>query len=504
MKDDIFFDAYKPIRNALQYMDIIDVLCVCWAYSQKLFYPTFKWPRDVEIPHQIMGGQNERWIYLAPWHLEILCREAIILCSQQPIPRYSPKKVSDLFRVIDKIKNFEEVIPLDNLNAENLNKFMFRIGHQQFPWQMNGRMNFEHLYRYYRIFSAPSLDSAIYKKTGLHTHELLLTAVLFLGAYLEHSNITLPLRYEGIEELKTDWGNKFIDLYSSTLDKLSPQIEKARSIDEHFTRQLSLPMITKPLIVVGRNTGSKIYCPLPPFLYWSVTQGLYFLVSREPYFDENAYGKAFEDYIGDVIEKNLASLEKVRYDREQEYFDTTQHKSSDWIIDMDKLIIFVECKTKHITKELKQNPFSGSNNAELNLVAEMIGKQYKSIHLGYINNKYEKFSYNPHKKIQPILVTLDEWMYDMGMRNDTDPLVAEYLKKNGIPLDYLDRFPYIVCSVQTLEKLLQIIPVATEHEFISFLTKKNEGEFIHWQLDTFRQHYFAKHSINFEIKVNLV
>src|SRR5215469_8131522 len=105
------FDAYKPFRNSVAVLPIEDSLRVIWAYSQYLQFKDFRFPSDIQVDPQFLSLRPpQQWI--SEWHLEILAKE-IILNGQNHVDRKRTlRSWPVLAGVLNKLKDFEDKIPL--------------------------------------------------------------------------------------------------------------------------------------------------------------------------------------------------------------------------------------------------------------------------------------------------------------------------------------------------------------------------------------------------------
>jgi len=93
-------------------------------------------------------------------------------------------------------------------------------------------------------------------------------------------------------------------------------------------------------------------CPIPTLLFWRFISGVYYEIYNQQGF-ENAFGNAFQWYVGQVIERGTRR-ERTRLHPECPYrIGNDLKRTVDWIVEQDGAAIFVEAKTKRMAYEAK-------------------------------------------------------------------------------------------------------------------------------------------------------
>ena len=130
------YNAWKPLRNYLQYVDLIDALGVVRYYSvrRSLRIPP-PVPSDIEL-HKWADRDNA----FLPWELETLAREIVIVASINSSPRYDIKKAHDMALAMNKMKEIENYIEQEFISQKNiLHEISVRLAHRQFKYQLTGQ-----------------------------------------------------------------------------------------------------------------------------------------------------------------------------------------------------------------------------------------------------------------------------------------------------------------------------------------------------------------------------
>ncbi|MBK5283227.1 MAG: hypothetical protein JJE16_14230 [Nitrospiraceae bacterium] len=212
-----------------------------------------------------------------------------------------------------------------------------------------------------------------------------------------------------------------------------------------------------PVIRMKYQGRECLVCPIPTLLFWRFTSGVYYEIFNQPGF-ENAFGEAFQWYVGQVIERGT-TREKTRLYPECTYWVGKDSKRTvDWIVDQEGAALFVEAKTKRLRFEAKVEIVQADVlPIELDKLAAMIVQVYKSIS-DYRDGKYPNYAFDPQRKIYPMVVTLEDWfLTGPKLVNEVKDNVSRRMEKEGIPLAYLSDMPFSVCSTHEFEQAVQVM-----------------------------------------------
>ena len=489
IQDDFVFNEYKPLRNHLSKLSLDDSFFVIWSYVQHLQFNN-PVPKEIEVIPEFLNNDHIQKIRMcSEWELETLTREIIINGQESPFGDRTLKKWSYFASVINKLKNLENNIGGIYVNKDNILVELFRISHRQFPWQT--RPNSEFLTRYYKIFSTPELDKILQKSIGLTTKNLYLVGIMFIGAYLKHPAVNLPIKVE-VEGINQENIEKFLKIFSISINELKEKVKNEREFNDKFVYSFS-SLRAFPIIKMIYFGQERLVCPLPTLLFWRITSGVYYEICNEKNFD-NYFGLSFQNYVGEVIKEATATNKKINFQAEEQYFVGTNRKDSvDWIIYDNDSALFIECKTKRLKLpaklELNDNFYV---NEELEKMANFILQIYKTIK-DYKNNRYPSFRFDKNKKIFPLVLTLEPW-YLFGDRffNELDRILIDKLRQEKIDPSYLEQMPYSVCSVDEFEKMIQIIQKIGVSEFMQkkvFDDDKKKWAFQPFMSNVFTEYY---------------
>jgi hypothetical protein len=278
--------------------------------------------------------------------------------------------------------------------------------------------------------------------------------------------------------------NIVLSLITMSLTFIRDAIKDYISYDENMFWLFNSPHIHFPLIEYETN----IYCVSPQYLLHQITSGIYYIADIPNANLVNQFGKSFENYVGYIISENN---ETNRYCISPEVSYENSKKTSDWIIQDDCEIVFVECKTKRLKDHSKyQLSIDSENNpllSDITILASGVTQLYK-VYNDYRNSKVDKMPYDSSKRFVPILVTLEYMLPSLPtINNRITDIVRDDLKKNGIDPSLLDAYPYHIISMSDFEYYIQIM--MHEGFDLYFQNKTREGKKVDYE---FRQKYDYK------------
>ena len=479
------FELYKPLRNHLRKVPLIESLGVIRAYAQHLQFGA-SFPSDIEVPAWFLQASSNVGKRVYEWELDVLARELLINASLGgPVDqRNTLRRWSYFAGAINKLKDLENALvalyPEGSILIE-----LHRIAHREFPWQQPPNATW--LSRYYRILSHPGLDAVVQASTGLTARELYLFGMALAGIYHNQFALYYPPNIE-IPTLTRDHIDGFLRHFALDLDQLRGRAVASQELNANYAYTLN-PLRVHPIVRLALRGRAALIAPIPTFLFWRFTEGVYYeLVTREGF--GIAYGAAFQQYVGDAIERGNRSG-RLRVYPEAEYRVGKDRKDSvDWILEDDSGLLFVESKTKRLQLRAKGEILSvESLEAELDKLATFIVQLYKTIadyRDGYYTHVPPPRANSP---IYPLVLTLEEW-FTFGPRIQTllGERVAARLEAAGLPREWLSEMPYSTCSVAAFEKLVQVLSERPIGEVMG--KKTSDPEFRQWLLDGYLGHAF--------------
>lgn len=476
MQDDAVFELYKPLRNHLRQLSLMDSLGTVRAYVQHLQFNQ-SLPGDINVEPYFVNAKNKIEKKVYEWELDVLAKE-IILNTDDSIKTKTLRNWNYFSGAINKLKDLENNIGkhYNEIMAKNVLLELYRISHRQFPWQTPPHKGW--MTRYYKIFGISEIDKIIQGEIGLTTKELYTLGLAFTGVYLNYFSLDYPpdLQLVGIDKEKLD---KFLEHFSCSMEAIKGDIKNCQSYDMDYAYSFN-PLKVKPLIRTIHQGKDSLICPVPTFMFKRFTEGIYYELCKNPGF-ANPFGRSFQKYIGEVIE-GANFNKKYNFFAESEYKVGKERKdTADWLVVDPDCNLFVECKTKKLRTQAK---ISLLNNAileeDLDLMADFIVQLYKSI-IDYEKNYYKNVK-NNRKQIFPLIVTLEEWFaFGDAIILEIDNKVIKKLKNIGINEDMLHKMPYSICSAEDFERFMQVSQFVGINKI---MTNKTNGEKRLWALQS--------------------
>jgi len=439
-----FFENFKPIRNKLKYFSLWDILENLYRI-QKLSKKQLT-PEEVEFIYLNSLVYSNDYDKRINWDK----REWVKLLNQC---KALNNKISEPLLSPDSD-------PFDWLRTMGLN---------QAKAHSNSYSN--QLYRYYYIFSSNAqIREYIENKINMSYNDFFIYATCLHMIY-QNENYFFDRKYL----LSIDKGAPFssenimktLGILSITLSDLKVSLKKELRYDENSfntnglagSEILAFTHLVKPIF----EFNNKFYCLFPELLLHQFTSGIYYIAELyDPKCNlSNPFGSAFEDYVGLILEKNNV-LKNLRILKEFPYQDgRNKNKTSDWTIETDDAIVFIECKTKRLRKESKMyenNEMEDENTikeSDTTIIAEAVEQVYK-VYTHYSNNEIPGLFFDPSKVFIPIVLTLEEWFAQFPNINDkVTEIVKSKLKGEDIAL--VDRYKFHIFSISKFESVVQIM-----------------------------------------------
>jgi hypothetical protein len=465
------FQLYKPLRNHLSRVPLIESLGVVRAYTQHLQFGT-RLPRDIETDPQFLRADRVgKRVF--EWELDIMARELLInaVDTENPYGLETLRQWRYFSGAINKLRDLENKIGIPKGMAL---LELHRLAHRQFPWQKP----MVALQRYFRIFDAPALDLIIERKIGIHAKDLYLIGLALTGIYLEKFGLDYPPRIEiaGIDREKLD---VFLRHCSADMSVIRAKARELQELNENYAYATN-PLRICPLIRVTTAGRDRIIAPIPAFLFRRFTEGIYYEICKEPDFSD-AFGHSFEQYVGDVLKRGNR-LGQLQIHAERQYMVGKERKDTvDWIVEDTSALMFVESKTKRLRLEAKTEiRTTDMLEKELGKLADFIVQTYKTIR-DYRNNHYPELPFRDAKPVYPVVLTLEEW-YSFGdmIQAKLDEMVAQRLTMEGLDRSWTEEMPWSVCSVEDFEKLIQVVEKRQIDEVMK--RKASSSEFRMWAM----------------------
>jgi hypothetical protein len=413
-----------------------------------------------------------------PWDLELLARETILnsptMGGDKSLGRWG-----DFARAINFIRDIDNEISRRS-GGEDILRQLHRIIHRQFPWQRPPTAT--SIMRYYKIFGGSELEPAVEKETGLPIRKFYQLAFALAGHFLKSAGVDMATDYSAIGVSKEE-SVAFFEKMSTTLPGLREQTRSLQSYDDGWLYAWN-PLQARPLVAFDPSYPERAYCPIPMYMLRRASDGLFYDLVKTPGFD-NAYGAAFQNYVGTVL-RLILKPPKFEVVAETPYNLGKAYRKHgvDWTVMDETANLFVECKTKRLRQDAKF-VLAGSGLADaMDALGSYVVQHYKNI----TDALAGKTAWLPNEKPSfAIIVTLEDWWIFMPpIVSMLDESVARHLAEAGIDRSILERVPFAIASIDELEIGSQIM---AETGIQPFLGMKSDAEHRGWSMSPF---YMAK------------
>ena len=490
-QDSQIFNKYKPLRNTIRKLGLSDSLKVIHVYAQNLQLDK-EFPPDIEvIPAYSNGSDQQKKQWITEFHLETLCREIILHADETESCPKSLRQWKTLAQAINKLKELAEFIAERYVDPDLFQQELYRMAHQQLPWQMS-QVQARNFTRYFMVYKYSPLSKIIESATTLSIEKIFIMGMALLGYFLDHPAIFYPMNSQ-IPGLTNEDFDKFLQHFSKDLGDLKTRLNTEKQMNEKFFYAYH-SLRAFPLIRMPFSERESLVCPLPTILFWRITSGMYYEICKEDGF-AHAFGEAFQEYVGEVLKRGT-TLERTNIHPESEYqVGKDRKRTVDWIMDQDDASLFIEVKTKRLVVKGKSEIGQQETlSLELDKLARIVVQLYKTI-LDYKEGHYPDYPFFRERVIFPIVVTLEEWfLIGSRLRKELDSKVSDYMNQERISITYLQDMPYTVCSVREIEMAVQVMDKAGIHKVMSgkvFDVQRRE-----WELSGHIRDAFAEYESN--------
>lgn len=454
-----FFEDFKPIRNTFKKLNIWDIL-----------YELKRIPRGRYVP------EITEFIYL---------NSIVYSMDNKNVRAKNPQKewqkiITHSIALHEKVDSFW----IDN----NVWGFLQKLALNQLKATPNHQFN--HLYRYFYIFSNDQLVEHVDNMLGMSYRDFFTCSFWIYSVFEKKSYwVEKPYFFQEKNENTTFSEknmSKTLSILSTGLSELREQLKQQLKYDSNTFITHDYEHVKKPIFEFNQN----LYCLIPDLLFNQFTSGVYYLaeIYDNKYKLNNAFGSCFEQYVGIVLNKN--QRDKMKITKELKY-NRGQNKTSDWIIESNETIVFIECKTKRLQMQSKK--YEDINRSDFNSIVEAVFQTYQ-VYNFYKNGKIKDLEYNPKKFFIPIIITLEEWYAGIpDLNEEIKTTVKDRLKSASINNDIVEKFKFYITSISNFEMDIQIM---TKVGFREYYDGIRSGEI---KKDEFKFESYFKEEIENEI-----
>jgi hypothetical protein len=467
-------ELYATVQHWARQLAYNDSFYAVWAYSQYLQRDDFQFPNDIEVAQQFLAATPPQAL-VAEWTLEQIAREVVQYGSELSHGGRTLREWATLAQIANALRDLEGEIYKRLVGPKKLHLEMMRISHRQFIWQQ-GSLNWHWIIRYYKLYNTPTIDIVSQQATGLTIDHIYLIGMTFIGIFFGQPFVTRPIKVE-LPGVAQEHIERFLRFTSLDLVGLGAKLRAEHALDEGFSYRYS-SLREFPLIRFSNVGLNQIACPIPTLLFWRITMGLYYVLKDESGFS-TAFGRSFQDYIGQVLEHRLGH-QGMQLIGEAEYHIGKDRKDTvDWIVQGDDAALFVECKTKRLTWGSKADLADLSAlDRDIRQLAGAVIQVYRTIK-DYRENHYPQLRFSRGRQIYPVIVTLEDWFFfgrELPVR--LDAVVNEIMARSDLPNDWLKEMPYSIMSAHEFETAMGALGMIGIRPFIS--GKVLDPQFRHW------------------------
>lgn len=448
------YSLYTPFRNLLRKVNKIDSIYVIWSYSRNFTF-NLEVPYDIELPSGFIINDtidNRRYYGLPEFEQEFLLKQ-ILINSDNKTSRFSIRNK----KMLSKIINYSRKILSEGISEISSNSFeleedflieFHRMAHRQFSWQKSFNLNI--IFRYYKIYCNDDLKAIFENRFKMSPFELFIIGFFLFRHTAKTFRIQFPFKSD-FPMISDEMLNVFFENFSMTTDAASKELKEFQQMNENLYYSYN-PLHAKPILIF-ENT---FICPMHLLLFWQITNGLYYSIVKEAGF-ENAYGNAFQNYIGEILYKSIDNKEIIIYPEEK--YGKEEKRTTDWVLLDPKAILFIECKTKRLTIGSKTElDIKKGLVSDLKKMAGFIVQVYKT-YLDYKQNKYPTVKFDNDKEFIPLVLTLETWYINFNPRimSILHNYVISEFENEKIDMQLLIDFPYHLRSSEDFERDIQVI-----------------------------------------------
>ncbi len=445
MKEIDIYNHYKPFRNYLKKFHLHGSLHIIWRYHQEFYQNKFRPIEPTCLMEPGIIRQNYGPFYI--WELEIITKELILHSEQNGIR--SLEKLNEFINVINFIRRIDGEIAKQQGSNNAFRNLQAKI-HQQFPWQIPSSI--QSIMRYYLIYGGSKVSSIVENKIGLTLKQVYTLGMAISGHFLNNWGMSINQDYSKLG-VDNERGALFFKHITSTFDSLKKTIRQTQKYNATWGYTFN-PLQNTPLITFNHDYPNRVICPLPSYLIKRITEGIFYDVVGEPGFD-NAYGEAYEEYVGKVLNRAFSSSNFTIIPESQYRVCKDTKHGVDWILKDSTGAICIECKTKRLLRDAKFDTNSGFLDNELENMAKFIVQNYKNVE--DIRTKKTNWQYDGCP-IYPVVITLEDWLLlNPVILKELEKKVCLLLDKEGIDKKIIKEMPYSVISITDAEFRFQII-----------------------------------------------
>ncbi len=466
------------MENFTRDLNLEESLFVLHAHYQKTFF------NDNKI--KIDGDPNLIGLREQPYLFEVFQRILLMYAGENSTStRRSLKERDTMIRFIELGIQFwylaENPEKFEPGATKRRHKIWNYLQIQQFDAQ--DRRYYDHLYRYYRIYT-DNIFAPYYSKEGFDVNEYFQNVIPICLHFSQNLSLACELESNIPNVDKKTIKNTLKD--TKTNNELSRILREENRTNPHEQFFLKTDKsLGNPIFKLSSSDKDLWICPISHQAFRFFIQGLYYRFIECS--DER--GKALENYLVHLVEEKLTFLASSRvFETEKPYIYQTKFETPDLVIINDQDAYFFECK--NLKQRLKSAYDIDIYAKDISKMANAIIQIYERIN-DYLLGKFPK-DFGAYKKqnIYPIITTLEPWTISKEEFNEhlekkiEDKKIKELMKK----------YPYILCSIENIEQLS--ILTDSEEKLNAILQKKISNDYSNYSMTGFLQENYKEEMKN--------
>jgi hypothetical protein len=459
------YSEYKPLRNYLRNTNLIQSLGAVRWYINYSQFPDAQPPANDMRVDPVFYKPMKSLIYLPPWYMAILARELIINSTPSSLRfLHDLREWNDMANAVNKLKAISEYVDGHYVNRDNvLHVFAKLYPHQQFVWQEN-KPNKQTMTRYYYIYRNPKLQPIFEKFFGMSVETHFVLGTLAWLNYKQFLGMNYPPdSFDSRFSVTLQDFDLFLIHYSQPLGKLREMLvdPNERKMDGEFLYYFD-SLRRYPMILTKLQGKDSYICPVPTYLYWRVTDGIYYELCNESGFGQ-AIGDGFKDYIGEVLAEN--KYPKATQVIDADAFIAQNLPKPDWIVVKGMAAAFVECKAKRMTLLARTDiNASPATDEQLKKLAESVVQCYLAV-IDSNGRSYREM--DAVTRIYPVVVTMENWYIYGDIMSRLKVKVLEVAVEKGVDPKFIEANPYLTLSAQEFETISVLLRTRSLEEIIN-------------------------------------
>lgn len=459
------YSSYKPMRNFAAKLNLIGSLVQIWTFFGNIHENK---PLPPKFASLNKSGKASLKDVVHPWELDILTREIVLNAGSSAPASKDLYKTNDLAAAINNIRKL-----IDRQNHTDLDKTIHqeiqRLYQQQSLWHTNVNLM---MARHLKIYSTPGIASVLIKGTSISVEQFYILGIAIAGHFMSNHVYNMKQSYAefGISNEQRD---AFLEKVVISFDDLKARTISMQEYNENWSYTIN-PLLSTPLIAIDPTAPHLAVCPIPFFLKYRISEGLFFDIAKIKGY-EQSYGDAFEQYVQDVSNTlNSGCGSSVVILKPAPYKVGNNRKDGvDLIVYDASGAILVECKAKRLNLRARYQLDSQALYDEIEILAKYVVQNYKN--LQDIVNAHTGWQPGD-RTLSPIVVTLISWnLFGPRAYEKLEESVLRLLQIAGISTEIVQTHPYNVMSVEEYETAFQIIKKVGVKEFFQRRAEHQKG-----------------------------